>query len=85
LGNKLVKTAILILVSIVSTTLIFFLLTYTGLVRRILKTIMPIFGLNPLEGGSGEKYDLHFILGIIASVFIGVFILSNHFLFRKKN
>jgi hypothetical protein len=84
LGNKLVKTAILILVSIVSTTLIFLLLTFTGLVRRILEIIMPIFGLNPLEGGSGEKYDLHFILGIIASVFIVVFMLSNHFLLRKK-
>lgn len=84
MGNKIVKTVIKILVSIVSTTLIFLLLIYTGLARRVLEMLMPIFGLDPREGGSGEKYDLHFMLGIIALIFIAMFILSNRYLFRKK-
>jgi hypothetical protein len=85
LGNKIIKAAIVILVSIVSTTLIFILLIYAGLARRILKVLMPIFGLDPREGGSGEKYDLHFMIGIISLIFIIMFILSNRYLFRKKN
>ena len=76
--------AIIILVSIASTALIFVLLIYTGLARRIIEMLMPIFGLNPNDGGSGEKYDLYFIAGIIALIFIVMFIVSNRCLFIKK-
>ena len=84
MGNKIIKVAIIILVSIASTALIFVLLIYTGLARRIIEMLMPIFGLDPSEGGSGEKCDLYFIAGIIALIFIVMFIVSNRCLFRKK-
>jgi len=73
-----------ILTSLVGTILIFLLLTYTGLALKFMNVLMPVFGLDPQEEGSGEKYTLYFILGFIGVIFILLYIIATSFFFKKR-
>jgi len=84
LGNKIIRTTVVLIFSIVAAILIFLLLTYSGIILKFLHIAMPLFGLNPGEQGGDEKYVLYFIGGVIGILFIISFIVLNRYLFKKR-
>jgi hypothetical protein len=84
LGNKKIRTAVIVVMSLIAAVLLFLLVTYSGLGEKYLHVTMPLFGLNPNEEGGDERYFVWFILGLLALLFITSFIVLNRFLFRKR-
>ena len=84
MGNKIIKTAVTIVLSFVATILIFLLLTYSGIATRIMDMVMSVLGLNSSEEWSGGKYAFYFIIGLLAFIFIITYLISVRFIFRKR-
>lgn len=84
MGNKIIKTVVVILTSVLITALIFLVLTYTGIAPRIIKGVLIISGNDAYQGEDKSPYIFEYILYLILAIFIITFFLTKYFFFKSK-
>jgi len=84
LGNKIIRAIVVIVTSIVTSIIVFLLLTYIGVAPRIVKWLMVVSGYDFYQGETRSPYVFNFMLCILALIFIIVFYFLNRVLFKKR-